>query len=142
MDNKLTQDTLTKLEKHMNSAVHIRLVIADEELVRMDQLLANSRMKRKRKMAVLGSYVLLYMALLSHRQIDDHLESGGLNRDLLDGDYLFGSYIRWLIDFDDNELLAYLSPVHKRIQIQFMEGLPFKLAMDQLFEHYRLYLSK
>lgn len=141
MDKKLVEDTLAKLDKHLNPAAQINLHPKDEELADMVQLLTDSKLKRKRKIALLGSYILLYTALRSHRLLDAREESATLNRELLDGDYLFGAYIRWLVDAEDSELLSLLTPVHKRIQIQFAEGLSLKDATTQLLDQYRHYLT-
>ena len=140
MDQKLVEDTLAKLDKHMNPAAQIALNPRDEELTDMVQLLTDSKLKRKRKIALLGSYILLYTALRSHRLIDTREESATLNRELLDGDYLFGAYIRWLVDAEDSDLLSFLTPVHKRIQIQFTEGMSLQDAMAELLDQYRHYL--
>lgn len=141
MDKKLVEDTLAKLDKHLNPAAQINLQPEDEELTDMVHLLMDSKLKRKRKIALLGSYILLYTALRRHRLMDAREESATLNRELLDGDYLFGAYIRWLVEAEDSELLSFLTPVHKRIQIQFAEGLSLQDATTQLLGEYRHYLT-
>lgn len=139
MDRKLIQDTLSKVEKLMDPATGIRLSINENKLADLTVLLNETPITRKRKIAILGSYLLLYLGLENHQELDLQ-NSEERTRSLLAGDYLFGAYIRWLIQNGERDLLACLSPVHKKIQIGLASGLPLELALAELFTEFRNYL--
>ncbi|WP_058300829.1 hypothetical protein [Gorillibacterium timonense] len=140
MDRKLIQDTLSKVEKLMDPSTGIRLDNGEGKLADLAVLLNETPISRKRKIAILGSYLLLHLGLESHQELDSQ-KSEERTRSLLAGDYLFGVYIRWLVQNEERDLLAYLSPVHKKIQIELATGLPLTLALAELFTEFKRYLA-
>lgn len=141
MDGKWITDAFTRVDKLIDPATGIRLKTEDTRLPELAALLEKERLSRKRRIVILGGYLLLRAGLASHQELDR--QSGEeRTRSLLGGDYLFGVYLRWLVQNGEGALLAYLTPVHKTIQIHLAAGGTADEAEAELFAGFRSYLSR
>lgn len=141
MDSKLIADTRIKVNLLMDPRTGIDLALDEQKLAPLAELLDTAKLSKKRKIAILGSYMLLYLGLTRHEELEVP-ENEERTRRLLAGDYLFGGYIRWLVQFEERELLTHLSPVHKKIQIGLASGLSLPLALAELDAGFRTFVER
>lgn len=141
MQSKLVRDTVDLLLKQIDSDAAIRLQLRDEELEPVVGLLYAYQLTRLRRMTILGGFMLLQLAVRRHRELNLH-DRQMLTRSILDGDYFTGLYYRLLVRNNEHRLLAYLSPVHKRIQIEMIGGKTEREVMAELFGRIRQYLDE
>jgi hypothetical protein len=141
MDIKLIQDTLSRVEKLIDPRTQICLVTDEQRLAKLASMVSKAPLPRKRKITVLGGYLLLDLGLTFHKELDR--ETGEeRTRSLLGGDYLFGAYLRWLVQNAEHELLAFLVPIHKNIQIRLAAGGRLEQAFDDLFDGFSRFLLR
>lgn len=141
MDIKLIQDTLDRVGKLIDPGTDIRLAADGQRLARLAAMVSEAPLPRKRKITILGGYLLLDLGLNFHQELER--ETGEeRTRSLLGGDYLFGAYLRWLVQNKEHELLAFLVPIHKNIQIGLAAGEALELAFDKLFAGFSEYLLR
>lgn len=141
MQTKLARDTIDFLHKHIDSDAAIRLQLQEDELKPVLTLLRSYRLPRTRQMTILGGYMLLQLAVRRHRELDIY-DRQMLTRSILDGDYFTGLYYRLLVRYNEHRLLAFLSPVHKRIQIEMIGGKTEQEVMADLAGRIRQYLEE
>jgi len=141
LQSKLVRDTVDLLLKQIDSDAAIRLQLRDEELEPVVGLLYAYQLTRLRRMTILGGFMLLQLAVRRHRELNLH-DRQMLTRSILDGDYFTGLYYRLLVRNNEHRLLAYLSPVHKRIQIEMIGGKTEREVMAELFGRIRQYLDE
>lgn len=140
MNALLIHEAIHHLQTEMDADAGIRLDLEVDLLQDMAKLLDTYRMARKRKLNILGCYLLLQVAIARHRKIalDD---SCGLAKNLLDGDYCFGLYYRYIVKCNELKLLSFLAPFHKKLQIELVEGRPVKLVIKDLYSLFKSFLD-
>lgn len=141
METKLIQDTLARVEKLIDPGTDIRLAADEQRLAKLAAMVSKAPLSRKQKITILGSYLLLDLGLTLHQELE--CETGEKRtRSLLGGDYLFGAHLRWLVQNREHDLLAFLVPIHKNIQIGLAAGEPLELAFAELFAGFSHYLFR
>lgn len=141
MDIKLIQDTLTRVERLIDPGTHIRLSADEERLAKLASMVNKAPLPRKRKITILGGYLLLDLGLTFHKELERETGEERV-RSLLGGDYLFGAYLRWLVQNGEHELLAFLVPIHKNIQIRLAAGERLEQAFDDLLDGFSQFLQR
>lgn len=141
MDIKLIQDTLTRVERLIDPGTHIRLAADEERLAKLASMVNKAPLPRKRKITILGGYLLLDLGLTFHKELERETGEERV-RSLLGGDYLFGAYLRWLVQNGEHELLAFLVPIHKNIQIRLAAGERLEQAFDDLLDGFSQFLQR
>jgi hypothetical protein len=121
MDMQLFHDTVRMLEHEIGHDVFNRIQMNDELVIEMINILQAYQLTQARKKVILGSFMMLYTAVRKHRvtQINNNKE---ITKNILDGDYLMGTYFQLLMQQNETELIRYLIPAHKKMQIDLIEG--------------------
>ncbi|TLS51949.1 hypothetical protein FE782_11225 [Paenibacillus antri] len=141
MVTRLVQDTVRMLQQQISPDADISLEREQSLLEEMASLLRAYELERSRKLAVLGCYGLLRLALARHRELAE-LDGKTLAKRILDGDYLTGVYFRFVLQCNERQLLTYLAPIHKKLQIGIVHGATANQTIAELFEAVKRYLDE
>ncbi|ARF68069.1 hypothetical protein B7C51_09855 [Paenibacillus larvae subsp. pulvifaciens] len=138
MDTQLITKTIRQLHKELSPEAAI--VLDQTEYLARDlaEQLSRTGMPEERKIAVLGCYIVLQLALERHSGLQ--ADNPGLTKRILDGDYLLSFYYDFAILHKETGLTEFLASVNKNIQIQQALGLPLQDRL--LYHHFCMYLAK
>jgi hypothetical protein len=141
MNNILIQDTIRMLQQEVSQDTLIRLSYDEHSLEEVAGLLHNYKLTRARRAAILGCYILISSAIRKHQELTCD-NTHDLTKNILDGDYLFGLYYQRLVEQKEFQLLRYLVPAHKRMQIGLIEGKSLEVMYAQMTEQIQQYLDQ
>lgn len=141
MKKLLIQQAIRKLQHEFDSEASIMLEHHAHLLDELAEVMHSYKLARTRKLNILGCYLLLQIAIARHRElaIDQHAE---LAKSLLDGDYCFGLYYQYLVQCNELHLLSYLAPIHKKLQIELVEGQSVEHILQTIFTKFKLFLDE
>lgn len=142
MDATLFQETIHLLQNEVEGETHIRLDIDEQAVQDMVLLLHSYRIERTRKITILGCYLLLHLAVGKHRELKYEDGATAITTHILDGDYFFGLYFRWLVKCREIELFQLLAPIHKKLQIGILNGHYPDQLFPEVVERIRKFLSQ
>ncbi|CAH0120292.1 MULTISPECIES: hypothetical protein [unclassified Paenibacillus] len=137
MEHGLIQDTIATVQRHISPETSIRLETSVNLLPDMAALIRACEADRHRQIHLLGSYLLVRMAMRRHAGLT--ASDPDLTERILDGDYLLGCYYDWICRAEEFDLLAWLAPVVKKLQIRAVSG---KAGEHLLDEAYRTFLMR
>lgn len=139
----LYDKTLAMLREHVDedAAGAIGTIEADDRLRQIVRLLQSYRLEEYRRLTILGSYMLICLAMRKHRELALH-DNDALTRGILDGDYLIGLYYRMMSARREWRLIAHLAPFQKKLQGDLMNGRPERAVRAELHDTLRAYLDQ
>lgn len=140
MDNKLIQDTLNSLQREIEAEAYIQLELERDLIEDLAHLLHSYKIAYHRKRTILGAYMLLKIAILRHRELGGK-DSKQMARAILDGDYCFGLYCRYVVQSNEFKLLQYVAPIHKRLQLKLIEGYSVEAVLQELYIQFKAFLD-
>ncbi|WP_019913858.1 hypothetical protein [Paenibacillus sp. HW567] len=120
MNRKLIEDTFRLLEAEMSPIAGIQLHLSPAECEQLLSVLERHDLEYDRKIHLLGIYTILTMAAGRHMECVPHHPD--LTRNILDGDYLYSFYLQFAVKCRELDLVAYLAPSIKKLQIARSNG--------------------
>ncbi|WP_151735714.1 hypothetical protein [Paenibacillus tengchongensis] len=120
MNNQLITDTFRLLEAEMSPIAGIQLHLSPAECEPLLPALDGNDLQYERKVHLLGLYIILTLAARRHQECIPHHPD--LTRNILDGDYLYSLYLQFAIKYRELDLVAYLAPSIKKLQIRRSNG--------------------
>lgn len=115
MNRKLIEDTFRLLQAEMSKVAGIQLYLSPAECEQLLSVLERHDLEYDRKVHLLGIYTILTVAAQRHMECVPHHPD--LTRNILDGDYLYSFYLQFAVKCRELDLVAYLAPSIKRMQI-------------------------
>ncbi|MFD1177386.1 hypothetical protein ACFQ3W_13910 [Paenibacillus puldeungensis] len=138
MKLKLFQDACHLLQGELSPEAGIHLDLSQEEVAPLVNLLEQYDMPTVRQCRLLSIYIAIKLALQRHIGCDNTESGEFLTRKVLDGDYLYSFYVQICLKWEEYDLLSYMAPVIKQIQIKRVEGRP---EDDRLLKGWELFLQ-
>jgi hypothetical protein len=120
VNRQLTQDTFRLLQADMSPIAGIQLHLSPVEYARLLTVLDGHDLEYSRKVHLLGIYTILTLAASRHMDCAPHHPD--LTRNILDGDYLYSFYLQFAVKYRELDLVAYLAPSIKKMQIKRANG--------------------
>ncbi|MHA6534415.1 hypothetical protein [Paenibacillus sp. BAC0078] len=120
MNRKLIEDTFRLLEAEMSPIAGIQLHLSPAECEQLLPVLERHDLEYERKIHLLGIYTILTVAAGRHMECVPHHPD--LTRNILDGDYLYSFYLQFAVKCRELDLVAYLAPSIKKLQIARSNG--------------------
>ncbi|WP_238650820.1 hypothetical protein [Paenibacillus piscarius] len=120
MNNKLFEDTLRLLQAEMSEVAGIQLSLSPAECEPLLPVLERHDLEYDRKVHLLGIYIILTVAAQRHMECIPHHPD--LIRNILDGDYLYSFYLQFAVKCRELDLVAYMAPMIKKMQIERSNG--------------------
>lgn len=124
MNRELIQDACRLLQGELSPEAGIILDITHDDAAPLANLLEQYGMTAVRQCRLLAIYIAIKLALQRHSGCEDAVPGEELIRKVLDGDYLYSFYLELCLKWEEYDLLSYLAPVIKQIQIKRVEGRP------------------
>lgn len=117
MNKQLIEDSHRLVQDHVSPITGIELhTLSPVDCRPMLSILEHPELEYERQVHLLGIFIILSLAA------DRHLESSeghpDLTRSILDGDYMYSLYLQFAIQYRELDLVAYLAPDIKRMQIR------------------------
>ncbi|AIQ50465.1 hypothetical protein [Paenibacillus sp. FSL R7-0331] len=120
MNRQLIEDTFRQLQTEMSGVAGIQLDLSPAECERMLAVLERHDLEYDRKVHLLGIYTILTVAAQRHMECVPHHHR--LTRNILDGDYLYSFYLQFAVQCRELDLVAYMAPTLKKMQIRRSNG--------------------
>ncbi|WNS41758.1 hypothetical protein [Paenibacillus sp. MMS20-IR301] len=120
MNKKLIEDTFRLLQAEMSPVTGIQLSLSPAECEQLLSVLERHDLEYDRKVHLLGIYIILTVAAERHMECVPHHPD--LTRNILDGDYLYSFYLQFAVKCRELDLVAYLAPSIKKMQIRRSNG--------------------
>ncbi|NUU61753.1 hypothetical protein [Paenibacillus agri] len=120
MNNQLAQETFRLLQADMSPIAGIQLHLSPVECEQLLPVLERHDLEYSRKVHLLGIYIILTLAAKRHMECVPHHPD--LTRNILDGDYLYSFYLQFAVKTRELDLVAYLAPSIKKMQIRRANG--------------------
>lgn len=120
MNRQLIEDTFRLLQTEMSPIAGIQLYLSPAECERLLAVLERHDLEYDRKVHLLGIYTILTVAAQRHMECVPHHPD--LTRNILDGDYLYSFYLQFAVKCRELDLVAYLAPSIKKLQIRRSNG--------------------
>ncbi|WP_342438173.1 hypothetical protein NSS79_02625 [Paenibacillus sp. FSL L8-0436] len=120
VNKQLIEDTFRLLQTEMSPIAGIQLHLSPAECEQLLPVLERHDLEYNRKVHLLGIYTILTMAAGRHMDCVPH--HPGLTRNILDGDYLYSFYLQFAVKCRELDLVAYLAPSIKKMQIRRANG--------------------
>lgn len=120
MNRQLIEDSFRLLQANMSPIAGIQLQPSPAECERLLSVLESHNVVDSRKAPLLGIYIILTAA--EQRHADCAPFHPNLTRNILDGDYLYSFYLQFAVKYRELELVAYLAPSIKKMQIRRSNG--------------------
>jgi hypothetical protein len=115
VNKKLIEDTFRMLQAEMSPIAGIQLYLSPAECEQLLSVLERHDLEYDRKVHLLGIYTILTVAAQRHMECVPHHPD--LTRSILDGDYLYSFYLQFAVKCRELDLVAYLAPSIKKMQI-------------------------
>lgn len=120
MNRQLIEDTFRLLQAEMSTIAGIQLYLSPAECEQLLSALERHDLEYNRKVHLLGIYIILTVAAQRHMECVPHHPD--LTRNILDGDYLYSFYLQFAVQCRELDLVAYLAPSIKKMQIRRANG--------------------
>lgn len=120
MNPKLIEDTFRLLQAEMSQIAGIQLSLSPAECEQLLTVLERHDLEYDRKVHLLGIYTILTAAAQRHMECVPHHPD--LTRNILDGDYLYSFYLQFAVKCRELDLVAYMAPLIKKMQIKRSNG--------------------
>lgn len=120
MNRELIVDTFRLLQTELSPIAGIQLHLSPSECEPLLSVLERHDLEYNRKVHLLGIYIILTMAAQRHMECAPHHPD--LTRNILDGDYLYSFYLQFAVKCRELDLVAYLAPSIKKLQIRRSNG--------------------
>lgn len=120
MNRQLIEDSFRLLQADMSPIAGIQLQLSPAECGRLISVLERHNVDESRTAALLGIYVVLTSAAQRHLECAPHHPD--LTRNILDGDYLYSFYLQFAVKHRELDLVAWLAPSIKKMQIRRSNG--------------------
>lgn len=120
MNKQLIEDTLRLLQAEMSPIAGIQIELSPAESEQLLSVLERHDLEYDRKVHLLGIYTILTLASERHMECIPHHPD--LTRNILDGDYLYSFYLQFAVKCRELDLVAYLAPSIKKMQIRRSNG--------------------
>jgi hypothetical protein len=120
VNKKLIEDTFRLLQAEMSPIAGIQLYLSPAECEQLLSVLERHDLEYDRKVHLLGIYTILTVAAQRHMECVPHHPD--LTRNILDGDYLYSFYLQFAVKCRELDLVAYLAPSIKKMQIGVSNG--------------------
>ncbi|MBW4084218.1 hypothetical protein [Paenibacillus sp. S150] len=120
MNRKLIEDAFRLLQAEMSPVAGIQLHLSPAECEHLLSVLERHDLEYDRKVHLLGIYTILTVAAQRHMECVPHHPD--LTRNILDGDYLYSFYLQFAVKCRELDLVAYLAPSIKKMQIARSNG--------------------
>ncbi len=104
----------------MSPIAGIQLHLSPAECEPLLPALDGIELQYDRQVHLLGIYIILTVA--ARRHLECNLNHPDLTRNILDGDYLYSFYLQFAIKYRELDLVAYLAPSIKKLQIRRSNG--------------------
>ncbi|MBT2289606.1 hypothetical protein J7E73_10765 [Paenibacillus albidus] len=120
MNRQLIEDTFRLLQAEISPITGIQLHLSLVECEQLLPVLERYDLEYTRKVHLLGLYTILTLAAQRHMECVPHHPD--LTRNILDGDYLYSFYLQFAVKCRELDLVAYLAPSIKKVQIRRSSG--------------------
>ncbi|WP_249901860.1 hypothetical protein [Paenibacillus sp. PK3_47] len=120
MHRQLIEDTFRLLKAEMSPIAGIQLNLSPAECEQLLPVLERHDLEYDRKIHLFGIYIILTAAAQRHMDCVPHHPE--LTRRILDGDYLYSFYLQFAVQCRELDLVAYLAPSIKKLQIRRSNG--------------------
>lgn len=120
MNRQLIEDTFRLLQAEMSPIAGIQLQLSPAEFEQLLSVLERHDLEYNRKVHLLGIHTILTLAAERHMECAPHHPD--LTRNILDGDYLYSFYLQFAVKYRELDLVAYLAPSIKKMQIRRSNG--------------------
>jgi hypothetical protein len=120
VNKQLIEDTLRLLHTEMSPIAGIQLQPSPAACEQLLSVLERHDLEYNRKVNLLGIYTILTLAAERHMECIPHHPD--LTRNILDGDYLYSFYLQFAVKCRELDLVAYLAPSIKKMQIRRSNG--------------------
>ncbi|MNO61672.1 hypothetical protein D3C76_523260 [compost metagenome] len=120
MNRKLIEDSFRLLQAEMSPIAGIQLHLSPAECEQLLPVLERHDLEYDRKVHLLGIYIILTVAAQRHMECTPYHPD--LTRNILDGDYLYSFYLQFAVKCRELDLVAYLAPSIKKMQIARSNG--------------------
>lgn len=134
LNNPLVQETIQMLQHALSQEAQVTLTPDYRAVNNMAQLIGSYQIDCAERMHLLGCFILLHMSLNKHHGLN--LTDGQLTKHILDGDYLCSMYYDLALKWRNFDLLTFLAPVHKQIQISRVQGDKKEYLLSQRFQQF------
>jgi hypothetical protein len=120
LNRQLIEDTFRLLKAEMSPIAGIQLYLSPAECEQLLPVLERHDLEYDRKVHLFGIYIILTVAAQRHMDCVPHHPD--LTRNILDGDYLYSFYLQFAVKCRELDLVAYLAPSIKKMQIRRSNG--------------------
>lgn len=120
LNRQLIEDTFRLLKAEMSPIAGIQLYLSPAECEQLLPVLERHDLEYDRKVHLFGIYIILTVAAQRHMECVPHHPD--LTRNILDGDYLYSFYLQFAVKCRELDLVAYLAPSIKKMQIRRSNG--------------------
>ncbi len=120
MNRQLIEDTFRLLQAEMSPIAGIQLQLSPAEFEQLLSVLERHDLEYNRKVHLLGIHTILTLAAERHMECAPHHPD--LTRNILDGDYLYSFYLQFAVKYRELDLVTYLAPSIKKMQIRRSNG--------------------
>jgi len=120
VNRQLIEESLRLLQADMSPIAGIQLQLSPAECGRLLPVLERLNVEDSRKAPLLGIYIILTSAAQRHMECTPYHPN--LTRNILDGDYLYSFYLQFAVKYRELDLVAYLAPSIKKMQIRRSNG--------------------
>lgn len=120
MNRQLIEDTFRLLQAELSPIAGIKLQLSPASCERFIEILERHELDDTRKIHLLGIYMILAVAIQRHSECT--LNHPDLVRNILDGDYLYSFYLQFAVNHREVDLVAYMAPSLKKMQIKRSNG--------------------
>lgn len=120
MNRQLMEESFRLLQADLSPIAGIQLQLSPADFERLLPVLERYNVEDDRKAPLLGIYIILTLAAQRHLECTPYHPN--LTRNILDGDYLYSFYLQFAVKYRELDLVAYLAPSIKKMQIRRSNG--------------------
>ncbi|MDU4698527.1 MAG: hypothetical protein E6Y08_22170 [Paenibacillus sp.] len=138
MKFQLIQDAYRLLQGELSPEAGIQIDLPYEEATPLADLLLQYDMTPALQRQRLSIYIAIKLAMQRHSECSSLAPGEALTRKVLDGDYLYSFYVELCLKWEEFDLLVYLAPIIKQLQIKRVEG---RSEDERLLKAWELFLQ-
>jgi len=120
VNRQLMEESFRLLQADLSPIAGIQLQLSPADFERLLPVLERYNVEDDRKAPLLGIYIILTLAAQRHLECTPYHPN--LTRNILDGDYLYSFYLQFAVKYRELDLVAYLAPSIKKMQIRRSNG--------------------